>query len=69
MEKNYHQLPLALQCEVKNPLGLATFLTALRAFAEQTAPHMTAWQTADYHGQAYVKVTQAEGGDGELVEK
>src|SRR5205814_3446501 len=56
MEKNYAQLPLALHCEVKNPLGLAAFLTALRAFTEQTAPKMTVWQNNDYHGQAYVKV-------------
>ncbi len=63
LEKNYSDLPVALQCEVKNPLGLATFLAALRAFVEQTAPNMTVWQNSDYNGQAYVKVSSAQTGD------
>ena len=62
LETNYHQLPLALYCEVKNPLGLATFLSALRSYVEQTAPKMTVWQNAEYKGQAYVKITSAPGG-------
>ena len=57
MRTNYAQLPVAFHCEVKNPLGLAAFLTALRAFADQTAPKMTIWQNFEHHGQAYVKVT------------
>jgi hypothetical protein len=63
LEKNYSDLPVALHCEVKNPLGLATFLAALRAFVEQTAPNMTVWQNSDYNGQAYVKVSSAQTGD------
>jgi hypothetical protein len=60
LEKNFSQLPVALHFEVKNPLGLAAFLTALRAFVEQTAPRMTAWQNLEYKGQAYVRVTPAD---------
>jgi len=60
MEKNYHQVPLALHCEVKNSLGLAAFLTGLRAFVDQTAPKMTGWQNSEYKGQPYVKITPAE---------
>jgi hypothetical protein len=68
MEKNYHQLPLALHCEVKNSLGLATFLTALRAFVEQTAPKMSVWQNSEYKGQPYVKITPAEeAGEGAMT--
>jgi len=67
LEKNYPRLPVALYCEVKNPLGLAAFLTTVRAFAEQSAPRMTIWENAEYNGQAYVKVSspqrpQTEGG-------
>jgi len=68
MEKNYHQLPLALHCEVKNSLGLAGFLTALRAFVDQTAPKMTGWQNSEYKGQPYVKITPAEeAGEGAMT--
>ena len=63
LEMNYHQLPLALHCEVKNPLGLAAFLAALRAYLEQTAPKMTVWQNSEYNGQAYVKITSTQTGD------
>ena len=68
MGKNFPQLPLALYCEVKNPLGLATFLAALRGFVEQTAPKMTVWQNSEYNGQAYVKVTSTPtGAEGALT--
>ena len=50
---------MALQCEVKNPLGAAAFLAALRAYVDQTAPKMTAWRNSEYNGQAYVKVISA----------
>ncbi len=55
-EKNYPDLPAALRVEVAKPLGLVAFLTALHAFADQSAPGLTTWQNLDYNGQAYVKV-------------
>jgi len=68
LRTNYSQLPLALHCEVKNPLGLAAFLTALRAYMEQTAPRMTAWQNSEYHGQSYVRVSPTrEAGEGAMA--
>jgi len=57
LQKNYPRLPVAIYCEVKNPLGLTAFLTTVRAFAEQTAPKMTIWESLEYSGQPYVKVT------------
>jgi len=62
METNYPRLPLALHCEVKSALGVTAFLATVRGFIEQTAPNMTAWQSLEYNGQAYVKVlaTQRE---------
>lgn len=60
LEKSYPRLPVALHCEVKNALGVAAFLTALRAFMDQTAPNMTSWQNLEYNGKAYVKVGEAQ---------
>jgi hypothetical protein len=57
LQKNYPRLPVALYCEVKNPLGVTAFLTSVRAFAEQTSPHMTAWENLEYNKQAYVRVS------------
>lgn len=63
IEKEYYRLPLAFRCEVKNPLALAFFLTAIRSQIEQTAPKMVTWENVEYQGQAYVKVasTRVEG--------
>src|SRR5947207_3878268 len=60
MEENLPRLPVALHCEVKNPIGLVTFLSTLRAYVEQTAPRMTIWQNLEYNGQPYVKITSAQ---------
>ena len=57
LSSQYWNLPVALRVEVGNPLGAAAFLTALRAYSDQTAPGMTAWASCDYRGRAYVKVT------------
>ena len=59
---------MAPYCEVKNPLGLAAFLTTVRAFAEQSAPRMTIWESLEYHGQAYVKITAEAVHGGEAPE-
>lgn len=56
LDKNYKDLPVALHCEVKDPLGLTVFLTSLHAFADQSAPGMAVWENHDYNGQPYVKV-------------
>ena len=44
MEKSLSRLPVGLYCEVKNSLGAAAFLTAVHAFADQSAPQMTVWE-------------------------
>jgi hypothetical protein len=61
LEKNYPRLPIAAFFEVKNPLGVAVFLGAVRAYAEQTAPGITTWENLDYNGHAYVKVSANQG--------
>jgi hypothetical protein len=63
LEHEFYRFPIAVRCEVKNPLGLALFLTAVRTQVEQTAPKMTIWENAEYQGQAYVKITPARNAD------
>jgi hypothetical protein len=54
---NIHRLPIGLYAQVRQPLKLAAFLTAARAMIEQSAPGLTQWQTPQYQGRAYVKIT------------
>jgi hypothetical protein len=60
LEKNYPRLPVAIYCEIKNPLAATAFLASARAFIQQTAPQMTTWESLQYHDQAYVKITAAQ---------
>lgn len=57
IEKNLHRLPVAFRAEVGSGLKLTAFLAAFRAFVDQTAPGMTAWESLTYRDQPYVKVT------------
>ncbi len=59
LENHYWDLPVALRLEVGNPLGATVFLGALRAYADQTAPGMTTWQSREYQGRSYMKVISA----------
>ena len=54
--KNLGRLPVAIYAEVSNGFKLTAFLAALRAFIEQTAPGMTAWESLTYKELPYVKV-------------
>lgn len=53
-------LPLAIRAEVNSGLRLTAFLASARAYLEQTAPGMTAWQSLKYKDQSYVKITPSE---------
>jgi hypothetical protein len=57
LESNLNRVPLALAMEVDNPAKLTLFLVSLRAFIQQTAPDMTAWETLSHNERSYVKVT------------
>ncbi len=57
MEKNFNRFPFALSVEVSDALKVTIFLSALRAFIEQTAPGMTSWETIKYKGLYYVKIS------------
>ena len=56
METNWPRLPVVLEIEAVNGLKLAAFLSALRAWIEQTAPGMTAWEAREYAGLGYVRI-------------
>jgi hypothetical protein len=60
VEKNPTRLPVAVYVASSNPLKLTLFLTAVRAFVEQSAPQMTQWQPLRYHDRAYVKISPTE---------
>lgn len=60
ISKHLHRLPIALRCEVRNPLKLTAFLVGLRAFAEQAAPGMAIWETKEHRGVSYVKISPTE---------
>lgn len=62
----WSRVPLALQAEVSSSLKLAAFLAGVRAFIEQTAPGMTTWESLEYNGQPYVRVTPTEQGRRDL---
>lgn len=69
MSENVHRLPLAVYAEVSNGLKLTLFLTAVRAFLEQTAPDMTVWETKRHSGQAYVKIGLSESGRSQVPDE
>ncbi len=56
-EHNIWSLPVGLEIQVASGLKLAVFLTTAHAFIDQSAPNMTSWQTEEYHGRSYVKIT------------
>ena len=60
IEHSLARLPVGLYCEVKNSLGVAAFLTAVHAYADQSAPQMTVWQNLEYAGRPYVKIAPSK---------
>lgn len=68
MEKNAIRLPLALEVNISGPLKVAAFLTALRAYIEQSAPGMAVWETRTHNEQSYVRVTASETAKAEMGE-
>lgn len=52
-----YELPVALGFEVTSALKATAFLVALRAFAEQTAPGMSVWESKQIGEDSYVKIS------------
>lgn len=57
---DWYSIPIALRIEVKDPLRLAAFLTAARAFAENSAPNLTKWENRTWKDVTYVRVSADE---------
>lgn len=53
-------LPLAVRVDVADGLQLAVFLSAARAWVEQTAPGLTLWESLKYQDRAYVRISPTE---------
>jgi hypothetical protein len=62
-EENFYRLPAVLHVDVKYPLRMAGFLTALRAMADSAAPGLTRWSKRTWHEREYVRVALEEGVD------
>lgn len=56
LEANLHRLPVAVSIAVADPLREALFITALRAFAEQSVPGMLRFEAKKVGEISYVKV-------------
>lgn len=64
--KNAGRFPVAIYCDVGDPLRLTAFLTALRALIEPAAPGMLLWETFSYRDEAYVRLTPTRQGRAEM---
>ncbi len=62
LQREGFRLPVGIRIEVKQPLKLALFLSAVRAFIQQSGPNLTKWDTLTHREQAYVKVSSARRG-------
>jgi len=60
LEENAWNIPVALHIDVANPFFMTGFLTALRAYIDQTAPGMLHWETRKHGELQYVRVTPSE---------
>lgn len=54
---DFARLPVVVQLDVKDPLRLAAFVTALRATVDESAPNMTRWENRTWNGVTYVCIT------------
>jgi hypothetical protein len=52
--------PVALHIELKDARRMSTFLAGAKDAAEQTWPGWAKWETLEYNGQAYVRITASE---------
>ncbi|MBI5431195.1 MAG: hypothetical protein HZA52_00005 [Planctomycetes bacterium] len=60
LSDTFYRVPVALHCEVKDPLKLAGFMTGVRALANQSAPNLVVWQNREFEGHTYVRVAVDE---------
>lgn len=66
LEEHWERLPVAAYVASDSPFKLAAFMTAVHAYVDQSAPNITRWETVDYNGQSYVRVSSKGSGAGEI---
>jgi hypothetical protein len=59
-QENIGRFPVAFLADVEDGFKLTAFLTAFRAFVEQTVPGMTRWESLEYKDEPYVKITPSD---------
>jgi len=60
MEQKLPSIPIAIQLDISSQFKLATFLTAFRAYVDQSSPGMLQWEAKKHNGLNYVKVSSTE---------
>lgn len=60
-----NQIPLVVYFDVKSGLRLATFLTSIRAWIDQTVPGMLRWEDQTKGEQRYMQITSDGNSDNE----
>ena len=60
--QNLTRAPVALHVDVTDSVRLALFLSALRLFAQQSAPGALTWTNPEYQGKPYVCVSAGANG-------
>ncbi|HLQ46859.1 MAG TPA: hypothetical protein VK137_19090, partial [Planctomycetaceae bacterium] len=68
LQQDGFRLPIGVRIEVREPLKLALFLTALRGFIQQASPGLTKWDTPTHRDQPYVKISAARRGAAGVAE-
>ncbi len=59
-EQQLYRLPVVIEVALASPMGMATFLTSVRAFAESTAPGLLKWESATHNEHPYVIIRTTE---------
>ncbi|MCC7294145.1 MAG: hypothetical protein IT449_18945 [Phycisphaerales bacterium] len=56
LASEYFRLPVALRVEVSDSLKLTLFLTAMRAYMDQTTSGLNAWETVTHGERSFVRI-------------
>ncbi len=60
MAERIGRLPLALLVELKDAERMKAYLSGAEQWAQESYPGYSRWETQEYHGQPYVKITATD---------
>ncbi len=66
--ENFHRLPIVVAVPSKDPLRMATLLTAMRTASASAAPGLLTWTTLEHQGQPYVCIRPVKGAGGGFID-